>query len=284
MQLAILFAADIEIVGTPLYIPPEVGKQQRIEVARNDIWSLGVIAWELVCDTNPWGLDVDRTSPVKIIEVTNATIKPNKKPACMSYTYYNFICSLVCPLDHRSTVEEAMKHRLFDGIDFTALDELFPKDEPHADLQDNLALLNRHGLQGSPPTQRRTLTRVAPTPPLTPPVIMPATTGGNNPRVYLNKSRILPASTSILTPPVSMSSSLSSNNLSSPPTSKTERKTDQDMRLMRGLIHFEAWQAKQKSANVESEKAARTERRSADDDIKPKRKKSIFASFTLPNW
>ena len=65
----------------------------------------------MVSDTNPWGLDVDRTSPANILEVTNATIKPVAKPPDMSSIYYDLICGLVCPLDKRMTIKEAMEQR-----------------------------------------------------------------------------------------------------------------------------------------------------------------------------
>ena len=38
---------NVEIVGTPMYIAPEVGKQEVVDLQKNDIWSLGVIAWEV---------------------------------------------------------------------------------------------------------------------------------------------------------------------------------------------------------------------------------------------
>ncbi|GMH88148.1 hypothetical protein TrVE_jg13245 [Triparma verrucosa] len=138
----------VEIVGTPMYIPPEVGKQEIVDPQKNDIWSLGVIAWELVCESNPWGLFVDKMHPSKIMEHTNKSRGPGKKPKNMSEQYYNFISNLICPLEQRFTVEQAIRHQIFADVDFDNIDTLFPKNMPHHQLMCNVELLGKHGLKG----------------------------------------------------------------------------------------------------------------------------------------
>ncbi|GMH56304.1 hypothetical protein TL16_g02103 [Triparma laevis f. inornata] len=141
---------NVEIVGTPMYIAPEVGKQEVVDLQKNDIWSLGVIAWELVCETNPWGLFVDKMHPSKIMEHTNNSKGPGPKPKFMSDQYYNFVCNLIQPRLQRFTVEQAMNHQIFKDIDFDNVDTLFPKKMPHAELMCNVEFLDDNLAQQQP--------------------------------------------------------------------------------------------------------------------------------------
>ena len=44
---------NISIVGTPLYMAPQILKNE-VYTSKNDIWSLGIIFYEIVCGNTPW--------------------------------------------------------------------------------------------------------------------------------------------------------------------------------------------------------------------------------------
>jgi serine/threonine protein kinase len=44
----------VELLGTPLYIPPETIRKRKLHKSLNDVWAVGVIAWELVSNSNPY--------------------------------------------------------------------------------------------------------------------------------------------------------------------------------------------------------------------------------------
>ncbi|GMI46658.1 hypothetical protein TrCOL_g11450 [Triparma columacea] len=129
---------EFNLVGTPLYIPPEVGTKKFADLAKYDIWSIGVIAWELVTDTNPWGVNVDRMPAYEVLQMTNKTSKlnPKAKPRDMSNLYFDFISKVVCNHADRMSVEEAMEHNLFRGLDFSDPSSIFPNMSVHRNLVD----------------------------------------------------------------------------------------------------------------------------------------------------
>jgi serine/threonine protein kinase len=122
-----------QVVGTPLYIPPEVGSKRFCDIKKNDIWSLGVIAWEMVHDSNPWKLNVDRMPPYEVLLRTNrtTTLGNHAMERGMSDEYFDFVRGCVREHDKRFTVEEAMKHKIFEGIDFGDMGALFKQDGVH---------------------------------------------------------------------------------------------------------------------------------------------------------
>eukprot|EP00520_Triparma_pacifica_P001268 CAMPEP_0118665172 /NCGR_PEP_ID=MMETSP0785-20121206/18472_1 /TAXON_ID=91992 /ORGANISM="Bolidomonas pacifica, Strain CCMP 1866" /LENGTH=537 /DNA_ID=CAMNT_0006559263 /DNA_START=386 /DNA_END=1999 /DNA_ORIENTATION=+ len=136
---------DLSLVGTPLYIPPEIGAKKFADVSKYDIWSLGVIAWELVTDVNPWGINVDAMGPHDILQRTNRTSKldVSVKPPGMSDTYFDFIRSLVCKHSERSTIEVAMSHDLFKDVDFSDPAALFQSKGVHSEFASVLPVLQR---------------------------------------------------------------------------------------------------------------------------------------------
>ncbi|GMH52788.1 hypothetical protein TrRE_jg1866 [Triparma retinervis] len=127
---------DVQLLGTPLYIPPEVGSKRFSDVSKYDMWALGVIAWEMVSDNNPWRINVDRMPPYEVLLHTNRTtkLKREAKEQGMSEEYFDFVRGCVRCHDERFTVEEAMGHRVFEGIDFGDLEGLFRQDGMHERL------------------------------------------------------------------------------------------------------------------------------------------------------
>jgi serine/threonine protein kinase len=57
------------VIGTPYYMSPEQMKGQRVD-ARTDQFSWGVLAYELLCGTPPWGM---RTDPIHVLAAILAT-------------------------------------------------------------------------------------------------------------------------------------------------------------------------------------------------------------------
>eukprot|EP00520_Triparma_pacifica_P003933 CAMPEP_0118647596 /NCGR_PEP_ID=MMETSP0785-20121206/8694_1 /TAXON_ID=91992 /ORGANISM="Bolidomonas pacifica, Strain CCMP 1866" /LENGTH=494 /DNA_ID=CAMNT_0006539707 /DNA_START=327 /DNA_END=1811 /DNA_ORIENTATION=+ len=135
-----------QVVGTPLYIPPEVGTKRFVDLEKNDLWSVGVIGWELVHDGNPWGMNPDQMQPFETLERTNSTTKlsPDTKPKEMSDVYFDFIKQLVCQHDTRFSLKQAMSHELFrkGDIDFSNPLSVFPPDEVHLSLADAATFLD----------------------------------------------------------------------------------------------------------------------------------------------
>ena len=75
----------------------------------------------------------------------------------MSDKYYNFVCNLICPVERRFTVEQAMQHPIFENrknINFDDLDMLYPVEMPHAEMMGNIELLGVHGLKGEDVAKR----------------------------------------------------------------------------------------------------------------------------------
>ena len=129
---------DVEVVGTPMYIPPEIGQKQLVDIERYDIWSLGVVAWEILCDSNPWGINIWSCSPTDTLSRTNSTTTmPAKgKPTGMSDVYFDFLKRTICQHSERLSVQEAMDHELFKGkANFSDPQSLFHKVRPHPDLR-----------------------------------------------------------------------------------------------------------------------------------------------------
>ena len=203
----------------------------------------------------------------------------------MSSTYYDFICGLVCPLDRRMTIEEAMEHSIFEGIDFDNIDSLFPTEMPHPDLQGNLELLNRHGLKGALSSTTTTANQNA--------VSTPRLQCNNR---SIQRARIVPVSSSFSSsttkspsPPTRISNtSVHPSTYTPTPTptpnasSSSEREESEEIRVRRNLEIFAAFQARQKSrVHVNHEKIDRSKRKTSPNS---KRKKSIFQSFRLPHW
>jgi len=182
-----------KVAGTPMYLPPELSLHRRVSRTKSDLWAVGVIAWELVADSNPWNMDMDAMSERQIMDTTNKTgklqnfekmpkeyvvldvdfqvtsilasltfcadrrplsgrclernafvflailqfyfilldssLSPSASPS-LSFSllsYFDLIKGLVCPVDERMTVEEAMALKMFSHIDFSDMDGLFPR-------------------------------------------------------------------------------------------------------------------------------------------------------------
>jgi len=135
---------NVHVVGTPLYIPPEVLKNQRLHKDKNDMWSLGVVAWEIVSNSNPWRVD-DDLPPKRLFEVTKGTTKGGfEKERNMSDEMFEFIVGCVCPVEERLTPSEAMQLPFFERISFES-GELFPEGRGGEDLKDVVELLDASG-------------------------------------------------------------------------------------------------------------------------------------------
>ncbi|GMI57339.1 hypothetical protein TeGR_g1492 [Tetraparma gracilis] len=136
----------VEILGTPLYIPPEVAKDRKFVVkgGKSDLWALGVMAWEMVAASVPWKGNVDTMAPRKLLEMTTRTSTSSiKNTEGFSNKYFEFIKLIVTPLESRLSVEEAMGLPLFDGIDFDDAASLFPTDKPLKELEAVIPLLKK---------------------------------------------------------------------------------------------------------------------------------------------
>jgi len=131
------------IAGTPMCLPPEALTDKRVHLSKNDMWSLGVVACEIVSNTNPWLLDPDAVTTEELLEATKKTEKGGfKKTKNMSNDMYEFIVGCVCPVKARLTPTEAMELPLFKGISFESVD-LFPKGCAREDLKEVEAMLAR---------------------------------------------------------------------------------------------------------------------------------------------
>jgi len=105
-------------VGTPLYIPPEILCNEAYDTSAN-VWSLGVLIYELVSSSNPWDLDVMAT-PLSRMKYKIINVKPIK-PKKMSDTFFDLISKMLTPRKQRISVDDALKHPIFKNIDFSNL-------------------------------------------------------------------------------------------------------------------------------------------------------------------
>ena len=106
------------VVGTPLYMAPEILCGEDYDTSAN-LWSLGILAFEMVSCTNPWDIDVMNTSPDRIkYKIIN--VLPKKSPI-MSDLYFDLISRILKDSKSRISLEEALHHPLFKSIDFDNL-------------------------------------------------------------------------------------------------------------------------------------------------------------------
>ena len=127
-----------KVTGTPMYVPPELALLRCISRTKSDLWAIGVIAWELVADSNPWDMEIDAMSERQVLGVTNQT-RRLRNFEDMPEEYFQLIRGLVCPVHERMSVEEAMALKMFSHIDFNDMDKLFPRGgraEPRKELGD----------------------------------------------------------------------------------------------------------------------------------------------------
>ncbi|GMI28699.1 hypothetical protein TeGR_g3924, partial [Tetraparma gracilis] len=130
-------AADIltnqRLTGTPLYLPPELSKDRKLSRSKSDLWALGVLAWEMVIDTNPWDLDLTGLSEKQIMSITDRTTTESiRNIHGFSENYFELIKKLVVPVDHRLT---CMSLPVFAMFDFSDPPALFPsRSNVHAPL------------------------------------------------------------------------------------------------------------------------------------------------------
>ena len=118
--LAHLFGPDEELrsrrfCGTPAYMAPEMVDREEygIEV---DWWALGVLTYELICGTNPFARSTDEKTYEAILTVEPVMRDP------MDPVAFDFVSKLLAKKPaERMTVEDALKHKFFDGLSFTAL-------------------------------------------------------------------------------------------------------------------------------------------------------------------
>eukprot|EP00520_Triparma_pacifica_P000935 CAMPEP_0118643700 /NCGR_PEP_ID=MMETSP0785-20121206/6532_1 /TAXON_ID=91992 /ORGANISM="Bolidomonas pacifica, Strain CCMP 1866" /LENGTH=556 /DNA_ID=CAMNT_0006535383 /DNA_START=345 /DNA_END=2015 /DNA_ORIENTATION=+ len=123
------FSKIHKIVGTSIYIPPEVGTKQFQDSAKYDMWSLGVVAWELIHIAHPWTTKIGLS-----------------KPPRMSDLCFNFIKNIVCEHSERFTIQQAMSHPLFSHVDFNDPETLFSTKETkrkRKELQTVLEIFNK---------------------------------------------------------------------------------------------------------------------------------------------
>ena len=123
-------------IGTPLYIPPEALISRTVHPVKHNMWSLGVVAWEMVSNSYPWWLDHEVVTTRDLMEATKRTTKGGfPKDLNMSDEMYEFIVNGVCPVEERLTPSQATKLPFFEGIDFNH-SELFPEGRAMDELKD----------------------------------------------------------------------------------------------------------------------------------------------------
>ena len=120
-----------------MYIAPEViatggGKRKcaRSNLNKSDCWSLGIVAYELLSNSNPWGLDLRTCSFPKMCHIV-ANEQPMKSRV-MSDQYWEVVKKLlVLDCEQRYSPAEALSHPLFDGVrnKLSNHKKLFPKGE-----------------------------------------------------------------------------------------------------------------------------------------------------------
>jgi len=149
-----------KVSGTPMYLAPELSEHRCISRAKTDLWAVGVIAWELVADSNPWNINIDEMSELQIVNVTNRTTTVQNYEN-MPGVYFDLVRGLVRPLGERMSVEEAMALPLFDHVDFSDMSTLFPRSsrsDPRAELEqvvDLLKVMSPKAFQGDVPEEGR---------------------------------------------------------------------------------------------------------------------------------
>ena len=114
-----------------------MGSKGFVDVRKYDLWAVGVIAWELVHDTNPWEIDVNCLPPHRILAETNRTFTldaKDAKPKGMSDDYFDFVSKVVCHHSKRMSLKGAMKHKIFKGLKFSKPRTFFPETEPVPEL------------------------------------------------------------------------------------------------------------------------------------------------------
>ena len=132
------------VTGTPLYLPPELSLERKVSRTRSDMWALGVVAWELLTDTNPWKLGIDQMSEMEITNVTNCTTSETiKNFDGLPSEYFDVIKALLVPMEERLTPTEVMEMPLFEDYDFNNVRELFPKEASRKELGHVSALLHK---------------------------------------------------------------------------------------------------------------------------------------------
>ena len=132
------FVEDVAVVGTPMYIPPKVLEHRRMHTHKSDTWSLGVIAWEMVSNSNPWRMHNDEVSLRHLLVTTKNTKKGGfEKEEDMSEELLEFIVGCVYPVDERLTPSETMQLPFFKGLS----GDLFPEVEGREDLNEVAQLL-----------------------------------------------------------------------------------------------------------------------------------------------
>lgn len=105
-------------VGTPDYIAPEVLLNQ--PYAQNiDLWSLGVIMYEMLFGVTPFSAETARGTAIRIVRWQETLVFP-EKPA-VSHDAKDLIRKLLCDQEHRATVDQVKHHPFFAGIDWANL-------------------------------------------------------------------------------------------------------------------------------------------------------------------
>eukprot|EP00927_Polykrikos_kofoidii_P008054 TRINITY_DN13335_c0_g1_i1.p1 TRINITY_DN13335_c0_g1~~TRINITY_DN13335_c0_g1_i1.p1 ORF type:complete len:686 (+),score=115.91 TRINITY_DN13335_c0_g1_i1:283-2058(+) len=109
-----------EFVGTPAYIAPEVAMKQAGHTTKSDVWSVGVMAFELLTGRAPFGKPAAESEIASVIESIRRyrgfeeLWKTSQANGCWigrSLEAADFLHSILCfKASHRSTAARAVEH------------------------------------------------------------------------------------------------------------------------------------------------------------------------------
>jgi len=80
---------------------------------KHDIWSVGVVGWELVEKDTPWGPLPSDMSDESLLMATSSAPSLYEKPRAMSENYFDFLKRALADVDTRISTFEAIRHPIF---------------------------------------------------------------------------------------------------------------------------------------------------------------------------
>lgn len=114
-SVARLNGEDINVVvGTPDYVAPELLEMQGGKITEKiDVWSLGVVIYELVFGETPFYEETIKKTYSRIMKI-------DYKMGSCTEELADLIKKMLCAVENRLSVAEAMEHKFFSGFDFSS--------------------------------------------------------------------------------------------------------------------------------------------------------------------
>ncbi|KAI5171520.1 serine/threonine-protein kinase MRCK [Nematocida sp. LUAm3] len=100
------------VVGTPDYVAPELLEMTRQYITEKvDVWSLGVVVYELFFGETPFYMDTIKKTYQRILKMEYTIGECSEE-------LKDLLQRILCPMEKRLSVKEAMEHKFFDGFEF----------------------------------------------------------------------------------------------------------------------------------------------------------------------